>query len=179
MKDDRVVDLLGNFAVNTFNKSCQMYVNKDEDNQVSGAEFMECKFYKLTSKYIFFMTIEAIEQGIPGVYETKVECVTENGSMILLNFKLTDRKPKGNRPWVQLRLESEFKYETVEDGSSDPQDFYNLTGMVHRLTETGGFNYHNPAFSPHVLIYCGCKDKKASDFEPNVSKPLQFPSATN
>lgn len=41
------------------------------------------------------MTIEAIEQGIPGVYETKVECVTENGSMILLNFKLTDSKPKG------------------------------------------------------------------------------------
>ncbi|GKF65393.1 hypothetical protein Tco_0191910, partial [Tanacetum coccineum] len=59
--DVMVVDLLGKFAINTFNKSCQMYVNKDEDNQVSGAEFMECKFYKLTSKCIFYMTIEAIE----------------------------------------------------------------------------------------------------------------------
>ena len=54
--DVRVVDILGKFAVNTFNKSCKMYVNKDEDNQVSGAEFMECKFYKLTWKPIFYMT---------------------------------------------------------------------------------------------------------------------------
>ncbi|GJR05283.1 40S ribosomal protein S13, partial [Tanacetum coccineum] len=163
-----VVDLLGKFAVNTFNKSCKEYVNKDEDNQVSGAEFMECKFYKLTTKYIFYMTIEAVEQGIRGVYDTRVECVTENGEMTLQNFVLTDREPKWNRPWVKPRLESEFEYETVQDGSSDPQDFYQLTGMVHRLTESGGFNYHNPAYSPHILIYCGCKDKKASSFEVNV-----------
>ncbi|GKC38851.1 hypothetical protein Tco_1051235 [Tanacetum coccineum] len=94
VKDDMVVDLLGKFAVDTFNKSCHMYVNKDEDNKVSGAEFMECKFYKLTKEYIFYMTIEAIEQGIPGVYTTKVECKTENGARTLLNFRLTDCKPK-------------------------------------------------------------------------------------
>ncbi|PWA57259.1 hypothetical protein CTI12_AA410880 [Artemisia annua] len=170
--DVRVVDLLGKFAVNTFNKSCQMYVNKDEDNQVSGAEFMECKFYKLTWKYIFYMTIEAIERGIRGVYETRVECVAENGAMTLQNFVLTDHEPKWNRPWVKPRLESEFEYETVEDGSSDPQDFYELTGMVHRLTESGGFNYHNPAYSPHILIYNSSKDKKASAFDPNVSQQL-------
>nr|GFA84396.1 DNA-binding domain-containing protein [Tanacetum cinerariifolium] len=80
--------------------------------------------------------------------------------MTLQNFVLTERnrpsvKPRlesefeyetveGNRPSVKPRLESEFEYETVEDGSSDPQDFYQLTGMVHRLTESSGFNYHNP-----------------------------------
>nr|GFB58577.1 40S ribosomal protein S13 [Tanacetum cinerariifolium] len=90
------------------------YVNKDEDNQVSGAEFMECKFYKLTLKYTFYMTIEAIEQGIRGVYETRVECVNENGKMTLHNFVLMEREPKGNRPSVKPRLESEFEYETVE-----------------------------------------------------------------
>ncbi|GJU03815.1 40S ribosomal protein S13 [Tanacetum coccineum] len=63
-----VVDLLGKFAVNTFNKSCQMY--------------------------IFYMTIEAIEQGIPGVYKTRVECDTGNGAMTLQNFVLKDREPK-------------------------------------------------------------------------------------
>ncbi|PWA39287.1 DNA-binding domain-containing protein [Artemisia annua] len=170
-KDDKVVGLLGKFAVDTFNKSCHMYVNKDEDNTVSGAEFMECKFYKLTKKYIFYMTIEAIEQGIPGVYETRVECKTKNGARALMNFKLTDRKPKRNRPWVKPR-EPEVEYETVQDGSSDPQDFYKLTGMVHRWTETGGFNYHNPASSPHLLIYASSKDKNASAFEPNVSQLL-------
>ncbi|GKC81467.1 hypothetical protein Tco_1137184, partial [Tanacetum coccineum] len=70
------------------------YVNKDEYNHVSGTEFMECKFYKLTSKYIFYMTIEAIEQGIPGVYKTRVECVTRNGAMTLQNFVLKDHEPK-------------------------------------------------------------------------------------
>ncbi|GJX12222.1 hypothetical protein Tco_0202081 [Tanacetum coccineum] len=177
VKDDMVVDLLGKFAVDTFNKSCHMYVNKDEDNMVSGAEFMECKFYKLTKEYIFYMTIEAIEQGIPGVYTTKVECKTENGARTLLNFRLTDRKPKWNRPWVKPHLESEVEYETVEDGSSDPQDFYKLTGMVHRWTETGGFNYHNPAFSGYMVSYDRSKDKEAWAFEPNVSRPLEFPLA--
>ncbi|GJW42242.1 hypothetical protein Tco_0071041 [Tanacetum coccineum] len=168
VEDDMVVDLLGKFAVDTFNKSCQMYVNRDEDNKVSGAEFMECKFYKLTKEYIFYMTIEAIEQGIPGVYTTKVECKTKDGARTLLNFELTDRKPKWNRPWVKPHLESEVEYETVEDGSSDPQDFYKLTGMVHRETEGGGFNYHNPPFSAHIIIYNSSKDKNAKAFEPNV-----------
>ena len=41
------------------------------------------------------MTIEAIEQGIRGVYETSVECVPENGgAMTLLNFVLTDHEPE-------------------------------------------------------------------------------------
>ncbi|GJT59408.1 hypothetical protein Tco_1002941 [Tanacetum coccineum] len=180
VEDDMVVDLLGKFAVDTFNKSCQMYVNRDEDNKVSGADFMECKFYKLTKEYIFYMTIEAIEQGIPGVYTTKVECKTKDGARTLLNFELTDQKPKWNRPWVKPHLESEVEYETVEDGSSDPQDFYKLTGMVHRETEGGGFNYHNPRYSPHRIVYTSIKDETASDFEdfedfaPNVTEPLEF-----
>nr|GFA52178.1 retrovirus-related Pol polyprotein from transposon TNT 1-94 [Tanacetum cinerariifolium] len=97
------------------------------------------------------MTIEAIEQGIRGVYENRVEW---------------------NRPSVKPRLESEFEYEIMEDGSSDPQDFYQLTGMVHRLTESSGFNYHNPVYSPYILIYCGCKDKKALSFELVSSKGM-------
>jgi hypothetical protein len=40
------------------------------------------------------MTIEAIERGIPGVYETRVECKTKNGARKLMNFILTDRKPE-------------------------------------------------------------------------------------
>ncbi|GJV67267.1 retrovirus-related pol polyprotein from transposon TNT 1-94 [Tanacetum coccineum] len=167
VEDDMVVDLLGKFTVDTFNKSCQMYVNRYEDNKVSGAEFMECKFYKLTKEYIFYKTIEAIEQGIPGVYTTKVECKTKDGARTLLNFELTDRKPKWNRPWVKPHLESKVEYETVEDGSSDPQDFYKLIGMVHRETEGGGFNYHNPPFSAHIIIYNSSKDKNAMAFEPN------------
>ncbi|PWA60795.1 hypothetical protein CTI12_AA380060 [Artemisia annua] len=172
-KDHKVVDLLGRFAVDTFNRSCQMYVNKDEANQVSVAEFMECKFFKLPETYIFYMTMEAIEQGIPGVYETKVQCDTEDGEMTLLNFKLMDREPKWNRPWVKPR-ELEVEYETVQDGSSDPQDFYELTGLVHRdreETKGGGFNYHNPIYSTHRIICNLSEDKKSMDFVPNVSQP--------
>ena len=57
------------------------------------------------------------------------------------------------------------------DGSSDPEDFYKLTGMVHRLIVSGGFDYHNPAYSPHMLNYCRHKYKIALSFEVNVSKP--------
>nr|GEV46660.1 40S ribosomal protein S13 [Tanacetum cinerariifolium] len=183
-KDDRVIHLIGKFAVDTFNRSCQMYVNKDEDNQVSGTEFMECKFYKFSSQYFFYMTIEAIEQGIPGVYKTSVECDSD-GARTLMNFKLTDRKPKSNRPWVKPCLEPELEYETVQDGSSDPQDYYELTGLVHRDTEGGGFNYHNPVVSPHRLVYTSIKDETASDFAdfeefvPNVTEPLNSGSNKN
>ena len=58
------------------------------------------------------------------------------------------------------------------DGSSDPQDFYKLTGLVHRETEGGGFNYHNPPFSAHLIIYNSSKDEKAKAFSPNVSQLL-------
>lgn len=171
-KDEGIVNLLGKFAVDTFNKSCHMYVNKDEDNMVGRVVIMECKFLKLTKKYIFYMTIEAIEQGIHGVYETRVECKTKNGARTLMNFILTDRKPKWNRGRDKTQLESEVVYETVEDGSSDPQDFYKLTGLVHRETEGGGFDYHNPPFSAHLIIYNSSKDEKANAFSPNVSQPL-------
>nr|GEU53408.1 40S ribosomal protein S13 [Tanacetum cinerariifolium] len=118
-KDDKVVDLLGKFTVDTFNRSCQMYVNNDEDNQISGAEFIECKLYKLTWKYIFYMTIEAIKQGIPRVYQTRVKSGVEDGAKRLMNFTLTDCEPKWNIPWDKPRLEPK-EYETVQDGSSDP-----------------------------------------------------------
>ena len=64
------------------------------------------------------------------------------------------------------------------DGSSDPQDFYELTGLVHRdreKTKGGGFNYHNSIYSTHRIIYNLSEDKKSRDFVPNVSQP---PSAT-
>ncbi|GJW01651.1 hypothetical protein Tco_1556902 [Tanacetum coccineum] len=98
----RLYDLIQKVA--KLNESVKLNSNnRDED-----------KFYKLDKEYIFYMTIEAIEQGIPGVYTTKVECKTKDGARTLLNFELTDRKPKWNRPWVKPHLESEVEYETVE-----------------------------------------------------------------
>nr|GFA97981.1 ethylene-responsive transcription factor ERF071 [Tanacetum cinerariifolium] len=58
-------------------------------------------------------TLTLIE-AIGGVYETRVECVNENGKMTLQNFVLKEREPKGNRPSVKPRLESKFEFETVE-----------------------------------------------------------------
>ncbi|PWA99814.1 40S ribosomal protein S13 [Artemisia annua] len=95
-KDDIIIKFISDFAIDAFNKCCQMYVNKNEDNYIRKAEIRTCKYHKLTTEYVFYMTILAIEQGILGIYETKVECDFHNGSRTLCKFELTDRKPIGS-----------------------------------------------------------------------------------
>lgn len=55
---------------------------------------MDCKYIRHAEEYIFYMTIEAIEEGSLGVYLTKVVC-GDDGRRTLLRFALTDRTPVG------------------------------------------------------------------------------------
>ncbi|GJR96841.1 40S ribosomal protein S13 [Tanacetum coccineum] len=115
-KDDIINNFISDFAIDAFNKCCQM-VNKNEDNYLKKAEIRRCKYHKLTTMYVFYMTILAIEQGILGIYETKVECGFHDGSRTLCMFVLTDRKPT--------------------DGSSSDLEDYHTSGMVRRNTKGG------------------------------------------
>ncbi|KAL6560156.1 hypothetical protein OROHE_006394 [Orobanche hederae] len=94
--DNPIVSLIGNFAIAAFNEAIEKYVKKGEHKNLRDFEFMECAYIKMRgTEYYFYMTIEAIEEGKLGVYETKVRLEWDDGSKSLCNFVLTDRTPRG------------------------------------------------------------------------------------
>nr|GFB47988.1 hypothetical protein [Tanacetum cinerariifolium] len=54
---------------------------------------IDCKYQRFKNSYCFYMTIEAIEEGILGVYESIVECYATDGRTRLVHFILTNRRP--------------------------------------------------------------------------------------
>nr|XP_043630676.1 uncharacterized protein LOC122602004 [Erigeron canadensis] len=92
-----LVGVIGGFAVAAFNKACELI--KKVGHNLHDFEYMECKYVKDTEDYLFYMTIEAIEEGNLGVYEAIVVCPrAEVGTCLqltLLKFVLTDRTPVG------------------------------------------------------------------------------------
>lgn len=139
--DNEFVTFIGDFAVGVFNDSCQMYFNKNNNKNISGAKIMECKYLKVRPCYLFYMTIEAVEQGKLGVYEITLRCNLDDGAIVLDTFFLTDREPSGRREGAIISLES--IYETFKDDSTDHKVYYEITGMARRMTE-GGYDYYNP-----------------------------------
>nr|XP_043619374.1 uncharacterized protein LOC122591214 [Erigeron canadensis] len=73
-----------------------MHVKKDVHNNLHDFEILECKYLKIAKAYYFYMTIEAIEEGNLGVYETKVVC-NNDGRRTLSKFLLTNRTPAGTK----------------------------------------------------------------------------------
>ncbi|GJX09554.1 hypothetical protein Tco_0199413 [Tanacetum coccineum] len=92
--DHPIVSDIGNFAVFTYNKACNMHVKMVEHN-LHDIEFMECKYKKAGPIYYFNVTIEAIEEGNLGIYEAEVFCESVGYSRSLYKFNLTNRKPFG------------------------------------------------------------------------------------
>ncbi|GKA49328.1 hypothetical protein Tco_0742401, partial [Tanacetum coccineum] len=92
--DHPIVSDIGNFAVFTYNKACNMHVKMVEHN-LHDIEFMECKYKKAGPIYYFNVTIEAIEEGNLGIYEAEVFCESVGYSRSLYKFNLTNRKPLG------------------------------------------------------------------------------------
>ncbi|GKC56150.1 hypothetical protein Tco_1083748 [Tanacetum coccineum] len=80
---DPVVDFILGFAVEAFNDFYHKYVKEHGSKNITQAVPVECKYYKLTSEYLFYVTIDAIEQGKPGVYEAAVECDRVTGARTL------------------------------------------------------------------------------------------------
>ena len=122
-KDDNFVSFIRDFAVDVFNKSYQMvwlhstcfqlfilylpvncftckqilcqYFDKDKNENISRAKVTECKYIKVNPCYLFYMTIEAYEQGKLGVYEIELRCDLGDGKIVLDSFCLRDPKPWG------------------------------------------------------------------------------------
>nr|GEU94851.1 hypothetical protein [Tanacetum cinerariifolium]GEV47288.1 hypothetical protein [Tanacetum cinerariifolium] len=114
--DHPMVRVIGNFAVEAFNKACEMHVKNGEHNNLHDFELMECKYIKTSLSYYFYMAIEAIEEGKLGIYEAKVICNSFGHEMILCQFVLTDRTPFGTKAMAVKYLacpRSIFK--TVDD----------------------------------------------------------------
>ncbi|KAL6575266.1 ribosomal 40S subunit protein S13 [Orobanche minor] len=100
--DNPIVSLIGNFAIAAFNEVIEKYVKEGEHKNLRDFEFMECAYIKMRgTEYFFYMTIEAIEEGKLGVYETKVRLEWDDGSKSLCKFVLTDRTPRGKKKRVK------------------------------------------------------------------------------
>ncbi|GKD88662.1 hypothetical protein Tco_1364169, partial [Tanacetum coccineum] len=68
-KDSGVVHWIGDFAVKAFNDSYQMYVNNNNKKNVRKAKITDCYYLKFEDCYLFYITIEAIEQKNRGFYD--------------------------------------------------------------------------------------------------------------
>lgn len=60
---------------------CCQYVNKDRNENIQSAQFVKSYYHKLSSSYLFRMTIGATEQGYAGSYEATVECEFNDGAI--------------------------------------------------------------------------------------------------
>ncbi|GJS07586.1 hypothetical protein Tco_0364382 [Tanacetum coccineum] len=99
--DNPIVSLIGNFAIAAFNEAIEKSVKEGVHKNLRDFEFMECAYIKMRrTEYYFYMTIEAIEEGKLGVYETKVRLEWEDGRKSLCNFVLTDHTPRGKKKRV-------------------------------------------------------------------------------
>ncbi|GJW71204.1 hypothetical protein Tco_0128121, partial [Tanacetum coccineum] len=91
---DPVVNLIVGFAVDAFNDSYHKYVKEHRSKNITQVVPLVCEYYKSTSKYCFYVTLDAIEQGKPGVYKAAVECDRGSGARTLCQFALTNHKTK-------------------------------------------------------------------------------------
>ncbi|GJT12495.1 hypothetical protein Tco_0859537, partial [Tanacetum coccineum] len=110
--DDEFVTFICDFAVNVFNKSCQMYRNKNNNKNISNAKVKECKYAKVRPCYLFYMTIEVVEQKKIEVYEINLRCNLDDGAIVLDSFCLRGPEPLGIREGAHISLES--IYETAK-----------------------------------------------------------------
>ncbi|GJQ94765.1 hypothetical protein Tco_0005904 [Tanacetum coccineum] len=159
---DPVVKFIVDFAVDAFNDSYHKYVKEHGSKNITQAVPLVCEYYKLTSKYCFYVTLDAIEQGKPGLYKAVVECDRGTGARTLCQFSLTDHKTKWETVPEEIlqrdvrSFDQESEYEKAwSSDESEPEDFYDISGMVHRMATTGGgFNYQitTSTFSRGIYI---------------------------
>ncbi|GJY99487.1 hypothetical protein Tco_0516917 [Tanacetum coccineum] len=161
---DPVVKFIVDFAVDAFNDSYHKYVKEHGSKNITEAVPLVCEYYKLSSKYCFYVTLDAIEQGKPGLYKAAVDCDCGSGARTLCKFALTDlktkwetrRDPTTRYPFHLRSFHQESEYEKAwSSDESEPEDFYEISGMVHRMaTSGGGFDYHNPSSTFHRERMC-------------------------
>ncbi|GJS67875.1 hypothetical protein Tco_0682440 [Tanacetum coccineum] len=141
---------LAKFAVDTFNKSYQHFVEKKIVTAIVLTNCLECFYYKLTSRYYFFMKLNAIEQGISGVYEVVVRCDHANGARTLSMFRFA------RGPMSERIIPASLQSETKEDVPLVPVDLYEASGMLRRGF-TKGHDFYNPICIKRVNLYGGAK----------------------
>ncbi|PWA60352.1 AMMECR1 domain-containing protein [Artemisia annua] len=129
-----LVSFIGAFAVEVFNKCYQLYIDKGNKKNVSDSKIVDCKYIKYEDFYLFCVTLEAMEQGNLGIYETTVKCEFDDGAINLDTFILKDCKPS--------------------DGSTDPEKlFYPVSGMVRRRNKGGGYDFRDIRGSDRLAVF--------------------------
>ncbi|XP_071717907.1 uncharacterized protein [Rutidosis leptorrhynchoides] len=146
--DHPMAILVGNFAVDTFNKAYQLLVNENQHKRIDPTEFIKCE-YKISfgyfREYFFYMTIKAVEKGKEGLYETKVICDMFDGNRSLSRFILSKPTPE-NTDESSSKSEDEGDYEDYGEGHSSssesedegdyvPEPEFMCTGMRRRLKD--------------------------------------------
>ncbi|XP_071697904.1 uncharacterized protein [Rutidosis leptorrhynchoides] len=166
--EDPMVGVIGNFAVDTFNKVYEMLVNEKEQKRINRPEFLKLSYIKMKGiysvyTYYFYMTMKAFEKGKEGLYETKVVCEmprdVPDGCKRLSRFVLTEPEPtptptpihKEIAAEVLLTEEDKCKEVTCSSSSeSEDEDRYgnpgSRTGMIRRRkgATCRGYDFYTP-----------------------------------
>ncbi|PWA93184.1 hypothetical protein CTI12_AA073490 [Artemisia annua] len=95
--DHPFVPVVGDFAVAAFNELCRMYVKKDIEDNVYEAQVIKVTHSLNRYGYNFFITLEAMEENVAGVYEAIVLCHYDDGRQTLIKFIRSPCPPVGMR----------------------------------------------------------------------------------
>ncbi|PWA42875.1 hypothetical protein CTI12_AA540920 [Artemisia annua] len=92
-----IVILMSNFAVSAFNELCRMYYKKGQEKNIYGAQVTKFIFTTNDHGCTFFITIEALEEDVLGVYQATVICTIPEGERTLIEFTRLPLSPTGTK----------------------------------------------------------------------------------
>ncbi|XP_071712717.1 uncharacterized protein [Rutidosis leptorrhynchoides] len=125
--DDPMVDLIGNFAVNTYNEAYRMVVNEKVEKRIKCIEYLKLSYIKM-KRYYFYLMMTALEKGKKGLYEIKVVFEDPYGdccSRRLSRFHLigpAPLPPEIAMAEIWLSSSSSIPLPRLEEGSSSDED---------------------------------------------------------
>lgn len=110
--DHPFVSVVRGFATDAFNAVVHMY-GKNNRHSIRDSEVTSCVYDNFSKHHYFYLTMEAIEEGILGVYDVIVACMRTDGSISLVRLELTDDRPTAGKIAMMLpqliSLRSEYK----------------------------------------------------------------------
>ncbi|GKA78014.1 hypothetical protein Tco_0784551 [Tanacetum coccineum] len=92
-----IVQIMSDFVVSAFNELCRMYYKKGEEKNIYGAHVTKFVFSTNDHGCTFFLTIEALEEHVVGVYQATVICTIPEGQRTLIEFTRLPLSPIGTK----------------------------------------------------------------------------------
>ncbi|PWA86437.1 hypothetical protein CTI12_AA063000 [Artemisia annua] len=92
------------------------YVKKGDEENIYEAQVTDVRFCPNNYGFSFFLTLEALEENVAGVYKATVLCHGDDGRRSLIKFTRSTRKVIGTKlKWMSKLILENFVYESVKE----------------------------------------------------------------